>query len=104
MTCNKKEIKDDVTFYFPHCINHSSIKIIQMNFNFLPTDNLFKFLAISGLFILIFNLYYSGEEYFKVREERAKFTSQLANQIELVKKVISKKEEVLEAIQATNQA
>lgn len=43
-----------------------------MNFNFIPTDNLYKFMAISGLFLFVFNYYYSREQIYMLQEEAIK--------------------------------
>lgn len=57
----------------------------------IPTDNLYKFCAILGLTLLVFNTYYSTEMSYKAKEETIKFRgeSDLAkrNNIEIERQI-----------------
>lgn len=48
-----------------------------MNIPTLPTDNLYKFYAIGGLFVLILSAYYLLENIIKIDEEKIKIKSEI---------------------------
>lgn len=65
-----------------------------MNFSTFPTDSLHKFFAIAGLFLVVFNIYYSSEEMYKVQEQRLNIIDQMEDHLNQIQKmdVVSKEE------------
>jgi hypothetical protein len=75
-----------------------------MNFNFIPTDNFHKFLAISGLFILILSIYYPTEEIFKISEEEVRIIRQQDQTLAILKRSTKQHEASLKSIHEVNDA
>lgn len=60
-----------------------------MEFNFLPTDNLYKFSAIVGLFLIAFNFYYSNNKIDELGDESIKLLVVLDKQLDLQNRTIT---------------
>lgn len=75
-----------------------------MNFNSFPTDNLYKFLALTGLFLVVFNVFFTGDAVYEINERYLDHIDVIENESSLLKEATIESQAFVEALEEYEKA